>query len=180
MKPEVLTELFSAEVLDDDKAEFVEKQAQLCLDFAIESRSLLNKEAHTTLNWLISVIVGSGAFLTSQLDAEVIKWWLIWPIAGVLVLATSGAISLFVRALRTSNVLGPGNEPQNLLKPSFLASELKWLKVSEAFTIQERIEKANLHNERVGDAINFARWILVLLPAIGLVVALISYWTLSD
>lgn len=167
-------QLKQTDMVTEEKAKFVEEQANRLLAFTMESRAMLSKEAHTTLNWLFAVIVGSSGYVLSLFESpESVKWWIIIPL---LVVGTSSAVQaakIFHDAMRVMPVLPVGNEPKNLLTDATMQYGIEWIRISETASLQERIDKARDHNARVGDAINRARWTLTVLPAVGLIVAVL-------
>lgn len=162
------------ESVTEEKAKFIEDQANRLLAFTMESRAMLSKEAHTTLNWLFAVIVGSSGYVLSLFETpDNVKWWIIVPLLLVGTVSAIQAALIFHDAMRTMPVLPMGNEPKNLLTDATMQYDMEWIRISETASLQERIDKARDHNARVGDAINRARWTLTVLPAVGLVVAII-------
>lgn len=154
-----------------EKVDFVEAQANKMLTFVLQSRELLVKEAHTTLQWLFAITVGAAGYvvrLVEVWDAKSSKWWIVGPLATVAAVGTIAAISLFRTALRTFAVPSMGNEPRFLATDEMMAHDEHIIRLVEAGQLQERIENALAHNRRVGRAINQARWVVVLVPIAAL------------
>lgn len=156
--------LSNPEMVSKEKVLFVEDQANRLLEFAMESRGLLNREAHSTLNWLFSMIIGSAGYLLKIAGDESHQaGWAVTVIGVVLIASTASAIRLFHFALRTASVLPPGNEPKNLVTDEQMAYEEHLIRLSSACQLQERIEGALAYNAQVGDAVNLARWSIAII-----------------
>jgi len=162
-----------------DKVEFIEKQATELLKFVLESRSLLTKEAHTTLNWIFAIIIGSSGYAYKLLDSETPRWWLVCPLIVAATLAGIQGLILFHGALRNVPILPIGNDPKNLATDTFMAYEVHWMRLAEACQLQERIDDARDHNGRVGDVINKTRWAIASVPIIACAVAAITKYAIA-
>ncbi|MEQ1830010.1 MAG: hypothetical protein ABL921_28875 [Pirellula sp.] len=164
------------------KVAFVEEQANKMLAFVLESRAILTREAHTTLQWLFAIIVGGSGYAATLMrlpTGQHVKWWLMAPLTWAVAVAAFEAVRLFHSALRAVEVLPMGNEPAKLATDELMAYDVHWMRLAEAAQLQERIEKAVHHNSFVGDAINEARWVVALLPILALLAAGI-WWLISS
>lgn len=156
-----------------EKAAYIEEQANRLFDFVMKSREELNREAHTTINWLFVIIVGSAGYIASLVGWELnVKWWLLVPLFVGILVCVYAAIRLFHRGLRTVSVIPAGNDPKNLMTDELMAYDMMWVRAAETSQLQERIDAARDYNTIVGDAINHARWCIVLLPILELLIAL--------
>jgi len=167
-------ELKHCEHMTQDKAEFIEAKINDMYDFVLDSRKCLNQEAHTTLNWLFAIIVGGAGYAVTQIVENKMQLWVVTPIAIMVVVCIWQAIRLFQGALQASSIYPKGNEPRNLLTDQFVSSDLHWMRLAEAANLQERISDALSHNRKMGDAINHARWAVVLMPFVAAVGAAIA------
>jgi len=167
-------ELKHCEQMTQEKAEFIEAKIDEMYDFVLDSRKCLNQEAHTTLNWLFAIIVGGAGYAVTQIVENKMQCWVIAPIAVMVVVCIWQAIRLFQGALQASSIYPKGNEPKNLITAQFVSSDLHWMRLAETANMQERISHALSHNRKMGDAINRARWAVVLMPFIAAVGAAIA------
>lgn len=155
--------------LTPEKADFIEAKILEMYDFVLESKNRMTTEAHTTLNWLFAIVIGGTSYAVNQILEDRLQWWLLIP---VLLMITAGiiqSVQLFHGALRASAIYPKGNSPKNLITDEFLQHELKWMKLNEAASMQERITDLMAQNRRTGDTINRARWCVVLLPFLAVV-----------
>lgn len=156
--------------VSSDKAEWIEKQANDALAFAFESRTILAREAQTTLNWLFAISAGSGGYMIKLLADDKLEFWIGLPL---LIASVAGAVCagrLIKNAMMTTAVIGHGNSPKNLLISKFIAHELPTMRTLECVNLQERIELCRKRNHQVGDAINEARWCVAAIPPVSAVV----------
>ena len=58
------------DLLNDEKVKYVEGKAAECYTYLMESRDILLREAHTTINWLFAVIVGATGYLLKLLESH--------------------------------------------------------------------------------------------------------------
>ena len=171
----------TAEVLalvTKEKAEFIEEQANKMYEFVLESRELLTKEAHTTLQWLFAIVVSSSGYLITLCTREHPHdplWWVMIPLAFAALWAAAEAFKLIKNALQTKGLKPLGNSPQNLADKDFITYSEPQMRFLEAWQVQERVEDALNHNRLVGNAINQARWSVVAIPIIALLV-LLALW----
>ena len=164
------------DLMTDEKSRYVEDKADELFHFVLESRKQLASEAHTTLNWLFLVMIGSFGFLPKLLGmTSPVRWWLIIPL--IVGACYSGIIAgrLFCRAMRLPQLLPAGNDPKNLLTDDVMEYDIAWMRAAETASMQERIDAARAYNVCVADATNEARWCLVALPFVEIVVGLIAY-----
>ena len=140
-------EIKNFDAVTPEKAEYIEQQAEKVLEFTMDSRAKLTAEAHTTLNWLFAIIVGTAGYVVTLLEHEQgLLWWLIVPLAGAAAASACQAVRLFQGALQTLPVLPLGNDPKNLLVDELITYDLEWIRVAELSLLQERIDKAREHN----------------------------------
>ena len=155
------------DLLNDEKVKYVEGKAAECYTYLMESRDILLREAHTTINWLFAVIVGATGYLLKLLESPDGKWPLIIALAVVGLAASWQSLKLFRDALRSKPVIPAGNHPKNLFTDELMACEIHEIRYAETELMQERLNIATEHNRNVGDAINHARMMLSLLPVAG-------------
>ena len=169
--------------LTDEKAKFVEEQANRMLAFLMESRSGLVREAHTTINWLFGMILGSCGYIATLLNTnDAVKWWIVVTLFVVAAVAVWQSVCLFHYALRAVEVLPSGNEPKNLLTDDLMSHEMRWIRAAEACQLQERIELALRHNVKVATAVNGARLSVAVIPAVCVlasVVVILTGWSVA-
>jgi hypothetical protein len=172
-----MTELSTetVEKMDATSLEFIESQATLTFDFVMESRALLHKEALTTMNWLIGIMIGSFTLAVSILD----KWhpskaWLLWGLGTALIGSSASALNLLFTALLTSNVLPPGSEPKNLMTADWINANINSLRWATTKNMQEKIDVTRSRNHEVGESINLSRKAIFGCLGVAIVVALIA------
>lgn len=163
------------DTMTDEKSRYIEEQVNKLFDFFMESRQQLSGEAHTTLNWLFVVMIGSCGYLPTLLDFKSpFQWWLIAPLAIGAALCACEAARLFYHGMQPMAVLPAGNDPKNLLKDEFLEYDIAWMRAAETAQMQERLDVARQHNIAVADSITHARWFLVILPFIEVAIGTIT------
>tara|TARA_R100000750_G_C2343891_1_gene95417 strand:- start:1976 stop:2506 length:531 start_codon:yes stop_codon:yes gene_type:complete len=170
----MLEKLKNFENVTLEKAEYVEKQAERTLEFAMESRKLLTQEAHTTINWLFAIILGCSGYTATLLESRHIPWWLVITLFFVTLISGWQAVSLFSISLTARELIPPGNVPKNLITDSMLQYDIKWIRLAESVTLQERIQLAQDHNHDSANAVNKSRWVIAFLPIIAIAIGIIS------
>ncbi len=159
-------------IFDDQKAEWLEKQAQERLKFGLESREVLVRESHTTLNWLVAIATAPAAFVSSNAASGSINWPVSCVLGLVVVSAAIAAMYLIENCLKTVDTYGPGNTPKHLVRRSFASSELRLMRVSELSNYQMRIDHNRRENLLIAKALNRSRLACTLIPAFGAVLAM--------
>jgi len=177
-------DLTNTENVTLEKAKWVEEQANRILDFRVETRELLVKEAHTTLQWLFAIILGASGFIVSlvrpdqstSLQPSPLPWWLIVPLVGVVIVASVRAIILLQKGLRIVPFPSKGNEPKNIATDSFLAHDEDLMRLVEARNLQERISEIRAGNQQIADAINRARFTIIVLAPLTVIASALLWW----
>ena len=134
-------------------------------DFVLESREILTKEAHTTLQWLFAIVIGASGYLinlfTKTYDAQPLNlsaiWWAVVPLTVAAGWAAFEAFRLIKSALRATAIFPKGNTAMNLTQDGFAALEEHQIRFLAAWGMQSRTEGAQAQNKRTGQAINVAQ-----------------------
>ena len=156
-----------------EKVVFVEDQANRLFSFQMESRSILNREAHTTLNWFFGIIIASAGYIIKILgEPPVVAGWLVPTLVVVLAGTIFAAVRLFRSALMIGSVLPPGNEPKSLVTDEQMQFDEPMIRLAAVCQMQERIEEARQHNNQVANAINNARWSIVAIAGIAVMASI--------
>lgn len=149
------------------KIDFVERQAELAYEFVLESRDILVREAHTTLNWLYGIAVGGSGYLLTLLNAAQPSWWLIAALAAAVGTALI-CVAILIRRVMMADIVFPrGNDPKNLFDPDFFEQDLTAIRRGTVEIMQERIDLVRVANHRRGKVINGVRQTIVLIPLIA-------------
>ena len=162
--------------LTPGKVKFVEEQANNMLDFVMESRAMLTKEAHTTLNWLLSVVVAGSGYIISLANEAEPRLWLFPALSVVVVACACQAVRIINQALRSCDVPPKGNLPAHLLTDELMQHQEHEVRAAEVAQLQERIETALAYNAKVGDVVNAARYNLSALPVLASAVGIVGYF----
>lgn len=162
--------------LTDDKAKWIEEQVNKMFAFSLETRRLLTADAHTTVNWMLGIVLGSFGYVVSLAKAPgptpVWMWLpLVVVIAGVCGLGTW----FYFRAMRVTPVHSPGNSPEPLLAPGFIEFSLPDMRIADCRGIDARTAETRDENKKLGRAINLARLWMLLIPALAVLASAITY-----
>jgi hypothetical protein len=159
--------LSNPDTIDEKKALFVEEQAKAYFEFSMQTREILRTETHTTFQWLLALVIAPSGYIVTLMGHEEVAWWLIWPLLAVVLAAAWFAIDLLLNAMRLVTVIPAGNLPSALANDTVFAYSADVMRLGAACQLQERINVAREHNDRVGNAINRARYALATIPVIG-------------
>jgi flagellar biosynthesis protein FliQ len=167
--------LTDADAVTKEKVDFVENQANELYGFLLESRAILNREAHTTLNWLFGIIIASAGYIVKICSDPIPAslHWLLPTLVTVIVAAAFAAVWLFHRGLRIGHVHPTGNEPKHLVLDEYMQHPEHIMRLAAVCQMQERIESARTHNHQVADTIDQARWSILTIVFLAVIVSLI-------
>ncbi len=101
-------------IFNDEKAEWLEKQVEERLKFGLESREVLIKESHTTLNWLMAIVATPAAFIASNVMSPTVNWPVCLALSIPVVAAAIMAIYLVKHALQAVDTYGLETFPRTL------------------------------------------------------------------
>ncbi|HEY0982278.1 hypothetical protein [Schlesneria sp.] len=169
------------DTFEKEKLDFIEGEANKLFGFVLESHALLQKEALTTMNWLMGIMVGSLTLSVSILD----KWtpskeWILWGLSASLIVSAFSAVRLLFGALLNVNITPAGTEPKNLMLPCWRTSSTNYIRWVVAKNMQEKIDGVRQQNRRRGDAINSARKSIILCVTAAVVVAAVAKFKLCE
>ena len=160
---------------DMEKVKWVEEQANKVLNFGFESREIVIREAHTTLRWLVVVILGALGFAVHLAPAP----WTVGPLAAVALIASAMAIHLVLRGLILDSICPPGNEPRNIATSENLERDEYTMRLAEVLSLQERITENRQDNRKIGGAVNQARCAVICLIPLAVVAIVAGFLRLG-
>lgn len=159
--------------MEDSKVDWIEKQANKRLDFGIETRVILAKDAQTTLNWLFAMAVGSGGYVLKLFADGSFELLIGLPLIATCVLASIASIRLLLTAMLTRPIRSPGSSPGPLMEERFCSNPLSSMRMGALNNVGKDIEENLGGNHIIASAVDKGRKAAAAIPAIALLVGLL-------
>lgn len=164
-----------------DELDWLEKQANLNMDFHLKNIDALSKEVHLTLTLLFVAIPASLNYA--------VKWYLMEDYRTLgctmaLLCIYLWFIAVYLaRAIKARDIMASGNEPAKLR--TFIiqqhtqhpksATVLEDVREGELLNLQERIDDNRRRSEETATVVNRSRWLIVATPLLFLMLLVVVF-----